>query len=58
MDNHNNILYHFLHHKHLIPNPSIGAFLSGRYEKCDENCEATITMELDFADLTYYYLVQ
>lgn len=46
--------------QHLIPNPSIGAFLSGRYEKCDENCEATITMELDFgeSDIWNYNLVK
>ena len=31
-----------------IPNPLVGAFLSGRYEQCSDDCITTNKMELDF----------
>jgi hypothetical protein len=31
-----------------VPDPAVGAFLSGRYEQCSEDCATTIDMELDF----------
>lgn len=31
-----------------IPDPSIGAFLSGRYEQCDEDCITSYNFDLDF----------
>lgn len=33
-----------------IPNPQIGAFLSGRYEKCADDCITSANFELDFGE--------
>lgn len=43
---------------HHIPNPSIGAFLSGRYNTCPENCSTTAKLNLDFghSDIWCYNL--
>lgn len=42
----------------LIPNPKVGAFLSGRYEQCDEECITSYSFELDFgsSDIWNYNL--
>lgn len=44
--------------EHYIPNPQVGAFLSGRYEKCDEDCAETARLEFDFgkSDIWNYNL--
>lgn len=36
--------------EHYIPNPQVGAFLSGRYEKCDDDCTETVRLEFDFGE--------
>ena len=45
--NFKNYVGYYSDEAHNIPNPQIGAFLSGRYEQC-EDCITTDTMELDF----------
>ena len=41
-----------------IIDPSVGAFLSGRYDKCSEDCITSAKMKLDFgwSDIWYYNL--
>lgn len=50
----NTILNHrslYIDQKNSIPNPQIGAFLSGRYSKCDlEKCEIANTFGFDFGN--------
>ena len=42
----------------IVSNPKIGAFLSGRYDKCADDCITSAKMELDFgwSDIWYYNL--
>lgn len=35
---------------HYIPNPEVGAFLSGRYEKCNADCTETVKLGFDFGE--------
>ncbi len=43
-----NYVGYYSDRNHNIPNPKIGAFLSGRYEQCDPECTTSSNMDLDF----------
>lgn len=56
-DNKDTVLGNFVNYvgyysdrEHSIPNPQIGAFLSGRYEQCEDECTTTREMDLDFGN--------
>lgn len=48
----------YIDNEHYIPNPEVGAFLSGRYEQCKDDCITTMKLDLDFgkSDIWNYNL--